>query len=76
MNFLKNNFLPVLGMLVLLVSLGLSYTLGNLFFDKLMTCSIILSIIFLLRIDAKPEDKKDNNATTPKLQIIRNDRKV
>jgi hypothetical protein len=76
MNFLKYNFLPVLGILVLFIFLGLSYATGNLLFNKLVICSFIFSIIFLLRIDVKYENMEDKNTNIPKLQIIRNERKV
>ena len=50
MNLLKNSLLPVIGMLILICFIGLSYINNYIFFDKLLICSLVLGIIFFMKI--------------------------
>jgi len=50
MNLSKSIILPTLGMATTLFFIGLSYVTNNMFFDELLICGLILSIIFIARI--------------------------
>ncbi len=46
----KSIFLPLLGMVFLVLLNLISFINGALFLDKLLACSFILSIVFLARV--------------------------
>jgi membrane protein CcdC involved in cytochrome C biogenesis len=50
MNLSKSIILPTLGMATTIFFIGLSYIKNNVFFDELLICGFILSIIFIARI--------------------------
>jgi len=68
MKLTRNHLLPVLGMIVLLVFIVLSYTSYEFLSAKLLTCGLILSIIFLLRIKETSEEMKEGNSKFRKTQ--------
>jgi hypothetical protein len=50
MQLKKNIFLPILGMVFLILLNLLSFMNGALFLDKLLACSFILTIVFIGKI--------------------------
>lgn len=61
MQFLKSNFLPILGLCVLLVFIALSYFHGALFLENLLSCGLLLGIIFLLKIGENQSKNRRNS---------------
>lgn len=68
MNHLKNSLLPVLGMLVLIFFIGLSYINNYIFFDKLLMCSIVLAIIFFMRLQESVPSHNSDEQNFDRLQ--------
>ncbi|TRO66976.1 hypothetical protein [Christiangramia sabulilitoris] len=50
MSIFKNSILPILGMIALITIMTYSYLNNSVFFDKLLVCSIVLGVVFFLRI--------------------------
>ena len=50
MQFSKSTVLPMLGMLVLALFIWLSYTHGAIFLDRILICSLIVSVIAIAKI--------------------------
>ncbi len=68
MKSFKTKFLPIAGMLILIVFLGLSYKYGNLFMEKLMVCSVVLGVIFLIRTNENLSQSKNKSSGLNKFQ--------
>ncbi len=47
MQLTKSIVLPIVGMMVLILFNIISYTQDSIFFDKIMICSFILSVVFI-----------------------------
>lgn len=50
MQLSKSKVLPTLGLMVLMFFLALAYHNNSVFFEKLLQCSFILAILFIIRI--------------------------
>ena len=57
----KKQLLPILGMCLLILLIGISYLNNNLFMEKLIPCGIVLGLIFLIRITEPVENMKDSS---------------
>lgn len=55
MQVLKSTILPILGLVVLVLFIAMSYFNNNIFMDKIILCSAILGMIFFVKM--KSEDK-------------------
>lgn len=58
---MKSNVLPFLGLLILTVFILLSYLNNSIFLENLIACSVILGIVFLLKIGESQTSKKRNS---------------
>lgn len=50
MQISKSTLFSVFGLIVLLLFLALAYQQNSIFFEKLLQCSIILAILFIIKI--------------------------
>lgn len=53
MNMSKTVILPIIGMIVLVFFVTLSYMRNQIFLDKLLLCSFILTIVFIAKMRNK-----------------------
>ncbi|OBX27299.1 hypothetical protein LX77_02942 [Gelidibacter algens] len=49
MPFSKSKILPIIGLVTLLFFITISYFENHVFFDKLITCSLILGMVYFAR---------------------------
>lgn len=66
MKFTKTKILPIIGLLVLVFFMGMSYVNDYIFLDKIVICSFILGMVFLIKMRAessKIETGTDNRAS-------------
>lgn len=59
MQLSKSTVLPIIGLIVLTFFLALSYQNNSIFFEKLLQCSFILAILFIVKIAG--HTKRTNN---------------
>lgn len=50
MKHLKKIILPILSLIFLIIFIALAYNIDYVFLDKIIICSLILGIIFLIKI--------------------------
>jgi hypothetical protein len=50
MQLSKSTIVPAFGLIVLLFFLAMAYQQNSVFFEKLLHCSIILAILFIIKI--------------------------
>lgn len=66
MKFTKSKILPVLGVLVLVFFMAMSYFNNHIFLDKIMICSFILGLVFFAKMrseSSKTESSKASSTT-------------
>lgn len=50
MNISKSIILPIIGLLITVFFIGMSYLMNGILFNKLLVCGFILLVIFVARI--------------------------
>jgi len=60
MEFSKSKILPVAGMIVLLIFIAMSYFNNHIFLDKIIICSLILGMIFFVKIIGEGNGNQPN----------------
>lgn len=68
MNPLKNKFLPIIGMLILVSVIIYSYTNNYIYLDKLFVSGVILSVIFFIRIQENFSTRESSNDQFDQIQ--------
>ncbi len=58
----KSIVLPILGMIILTVFIIMSYVLDSIFLDRILVCSLILSVVFIGKI----RDNLHQSSSNPK----------
>ncbi len=53
MKFTKSKILPVIGLLVLVFFMAMSYVNDSIFLDKIVICSFILGMVFFAKMRAE-----------------------
>lgn len=61
MKFSKSTALPIIGMFVLGLFILLSYLNGAMFLDRILVCSLILSVIFINKLRENYHASTSNN---------------
>ncbi len=57
----KSNLLPMIGILIMWVFIGISYTSGSLFLDKLAICGFILTVIGIAKMKENTHQSNRSN---------------
>lgn len=72
MKFSKATTLPILGMLILGIFILLSYLNGAIFLDRILICSLILSVIFINKIrESYHASASNEEERTSKVNVFR-----
>jgi hypothetical protein len=61
MSFSKSKILPIVGLGILLFFIGISYFNNHVFLDKLIICSLILSMFYFARTLGKSNENEPNS---------------
>lgn len=65
MQISKSTLLPILGMVVLVIFITLSYINGAIFLDRILICSFILSIVFIAKLRESLNRNKEVQKNNP-----------
>lgn len=64
MQFSKSTFLPILGLIVLIFFITMSYLNNHIFLDKIILCSSILGLVFFAKIRGESFKSSKNSDET------------
>lgn len=60
MQFSKSTFLPIIGLMILILFIVMAYLNNHLFLDKLVLCSFILGLVFFAKIRGESNENQSN----------------
>ena len=57
----ESNILPYAGIVIIIIFLAMSYFNNHIFLDKILVCSFILILVFLLKIASTPKSSSSHS---------------